>query len=281
MKSLSILLILTLCAATCFAQTKADSLKAAAIFNKSKDAYAHLKTYTDSGKVIRTMISEHTSKTAMIFKSAYTSAGDFNFDGYKEGQSNSLYTVNRTANTIKTWWGITDKEADATGISTAMAGTVGALSGNTTVVPQLLMPSDFKGLNVFKGLKQCSLAGDEKINGKDCYIIKGERISGVAKIWIAKSDFLIRKIEGESIVNPAKTEASLRQAIAIGKTRGLNYSNLEDALKTYHEIGVRDSLSGHPRRPFTVKESYVIVPVTDHKVNPVLLKYRPNREVAL
>ncbi|MDB5159243.1 MAG: hypothetical protein JWR50_3950 [Mucilaginibacter sp.] len=283
MKLLTIFLIAALSISTCFAQTREDTLKAADIISKSENAYAHLKTYADSGKLIQTMVvNGMESKTALIFKTAYTNTGGFNFEYYTVGKSNSLYTINRTDNVVKTWWGITGQESTPKGISNAIAAAAGVSSSTSTIIPELLMPNDFKMRNCFQLLKTYTLAGVEPVNGKACFKIKGDGAFGITAIWVGKKDFLIMKIETEKVIDPAKVEAnSLKIARLMEKKDSVRYKEAIKANKTIADINKRDSLRGAPRGSFTVKDTYVFVPVTNHKINPELLKYRPKREVSL
>jgi hypothetical protein len=242
-----------------------------------------LKTYVDSGKLIHTIINNgSTTKTALIFRTAYTNNGDFNFEYYKVGQSNSLYTINRSANVVKTWWGIMNRETTDPNISHALLTAAGVSSSTSALIPEFLLRVDFKGRNFYRQLKTHTLEGEEKINGTDCYKIKGNGIYGASMIWISKKDFLIRKIDLEKTVDPAKTEARVQSMTEELKKKGdAKYKEMEMANKIIADINKRDSLRGAPRRPFIVKDSYMFAPVTNQKVPPVLLSYRPKREVAL
>lgn len=282
MKFLPVFLISALYGSLCFAQSKADSVKATEIISKSENAYAHLKTYVDSGKLIQTMITNgNASKTALIFKTAYANTGGFNFEYYKVGQSNSLYTINRTDSVVKTWWGIMNREERKKNISGALYAALGVSSNTSVIVPELLMQADFEGRNYYRQLKSYVFDGIEQVNGNDCYKIKCGA-HGSAIVWIAKKDYLIRKIETEYTLDPAKIEAkSIRTAEELKKKDSVRYKNAIKVNNMLADISKRDSLRGAPREPFTVKDVYVFVPVADHKILSELLKYRPNREVAL
>lgn len=86
---------------------KKDTTSAVTIINKSKAAYANLPIYLDSGKVVESMYNnDHPSKTAKVFRTAYTNTSEFNFEYYEVGKSNSLYTINRSSGVVKSWWGV-------------------------------------------------------------------------------------------------------------------------------------------------------------------------------
>ena len=58
------------------------------------------------------------------------------------------------------------------------------------LVPRLLLQSEFVG-SIF-GAEQLSLAGEERVEGKDCYVIDVSAVEGMdLKLWVDKSSYLI------------------------------------------------------------------------------------------
>ncbi len=283
MKSVAVLFLSLLFISPCFAKNKRDTRSADSIIRLSEKAYANLKTYTDSGKLIQTFLTVNPFKTAIIFKTAYINTGNINFECYTIGKSNSLYTLNRTDNIIKTWWGILNRIDTPPGMSNALAGATSASGASSAIVPKLLLSVEFKKNNFYSMIRKLVLAGQEQVNGKDCYKITGTNTRGSVIIWIAKKDFLIRKIEAEYIVDPAKNEAMMR-TIAATKTKDESLNKkLQTTVKNMEMIHKMDSirrgkLSG---AAFTVKETFFYFPTVAGKINPDLLKFRPNREVVL
>lgn len=119
---------------------KRDTTSAATIINKSKAAYAKLPLYLDSEKVVESMYNnDHPSKTAKVFRTAYTNSGEFNFEYYVVGKSNSLYTINRSSGVVKSWWGVTNKVTTPATINLALAGATGVSSRTAALIPDLLL----------------------------------------------------------------------------------------------------------------------------------------------
>jgi hypothetical protein len=283
MKSFALLFLSLLFISPCLAKDKPVSLSADSIISLSVKAYGHLKSYTDSGKLIQTFIGDNPHKTAIIFKTAFINTGDINFEYYIPGNSNSLYTINRTNNLVKTWWGILNRTAAPANMPRALGAALGVSGGTSMIVPELLLTSDFKNNNLFRTITKREVAAEEQVNGKDCYKITGTNLRGPVTIWIAKKDFLIRKIEMEYVVDPAKTEAMTRRIEAAMKAKGDSADKeRQAALKTMAMIHKMDSIRGKTARgAFTVKETFSFFPTVANKINPDLLKFRPNREVAL
>jgi hypothetical protein len=279
MKLLSWLLLSLLFVSPVFAKNNFNTLSgdpksAVDILNKSESVYANLKIYTDSGKVIQSFSEmAHPHKTAEFFKTAYANTGNFNFEYYNEGKSNSLYIINRSANIIKTWWGITNETKTQANMNLALAGASGVSARTAYFIPGLLLTKDLKEkANIYHTLiKQPVLLGYEAIKGIDCYKIKGTDNRGETIIWIAKKDFLIRKVETETKINPAKLIAGLHKLDSIYKARHIkskaNVASLIQRTSTLKE--------------FKVTSTYLYFPSTHGKDNSILFKFRPNREAAI
>jgi len=289
MKSLAVLFLSLLFISPCFAKNKPDTLSADSVIHLSEKAYAEIKTYTDSGKLLQTFLMANPFKTAIIFKTAYINTGNINFECYTIGKSNSLYTLNRTDNVIQTWWGLLNKTDTPPSMSTALASASSASGSSSAIIPKLLLSAEFKKDNFYRMISKRVLAGQEQVNGNDCYKITGTyRLGGSIIIWITKNDFLIRKVETEYIVDPAKTVATTRKnlvrEIATMKTKNdsVNKKELQATIKTMKMIQKMDSFRDKTASAaFTVKETFSFFPMVANKINPDLLKFRPNREVAL
>ncbi len=283
MKPSTLLLLAVLPVSVCFAKGKPAPLSADSIINRSVKAYSHLKSYSDSGKLTQVFLTEHPNKTAKVFKTAYLSNGDINFEYYEVGNANSLYTINRTNNIVKTWWGIVNRTDAPVNIQRALGAAAGVSGRTSMIVPQLLLTGDFKNASLYRTITNRAVAAEEQVNGKTCYKITGTERRGSVAIWIGKSDFLIRRMETTYVVDPAQTEAVNHKIDSMMKARGGAASNEhETAMKNLAMIRKMDSLRGKPARgAFTVKDSYSFFPTADGKIKPELLKFRPNREVAL
>jgi hypothetical protein len=57
-----------------------------------------------------------------------------------------------------------------------------------------LFPLELQHRNIYTNIK-VAISGSEDINGHGCYVIEGKRSENeVIKLWINKTDFMIRKI---------------------------------------------------------------------------------------
>ena len=283
MKLFALLFLCVLTISPCLAEKKPAPLSADSVINLSVKAYARLKNYSDSGKLIKTFIGDHPHKSAIVFKTAFINTGDINFEYYEPGNSTSLYTINRTNNVVKTWWGVLNRTATPDNMPRALGAALGVSGGTSMIVPELLLTSDFKKNNLFRTLTKRTIVAEEKVNGKDCYKITGTTLRGPMTIWIAKKDFLIRKIQTAYVVDPAKTEAMVRKIETTMKAKGDSTGKeRQTTLKTMAMIHKMDSIRGKTvRGAFTVNETFSFFPTVANKINPGLLKFRPNREVAL
>lgn len=276
MKSLFTLLLSALSALACFAQSKNDSLQAAVIFNRSSHAYAHLLTYSDNGQAVTSNSRDNHVQT-IIFKTAYINNGNFNFEYYVQGTDYSLYQINRVNKSVKTWWGVTQREAVPQNIGGALGAAAGVSSSTSYIVPRFLLPADFGNANFYKLQRHVAVSGSEKINGIDCFKIKSQWGMGAAVIWIAKQDYLVRKIESRGTIDPTKREAIVRRDIAYLKSTHQDYSAVERSLKILADIRRRDSLRGHPLVPYQMVETITFSPIINSNLKADLFKFKPDR----
>jgi hypothetical protein len=165
----------------------------------------------------------------------------------------------------------------------ALGAALGVSGGTSFMVPQLLLPADFKNQNLYSTLTKPVLAATQPVNGKDCYKITGTNHYGQITLWIAKTDFLIRKIETSKVVDPAKNSAYAVKLVAKMKASGNKLDKAQmEAIKALAAKHKMDSLRGKaPGSAFTVNSTYTFFPTAGSKINPEMLKFRPNRKVAL
>jgi hypothetical protein len=96
MKPIALLFLSLFAVSPCLAQSKPSPLTVNAIISLSIKSYSQLKSYTDSGKLIQTFLTNKPNKSAKVFKTAYVNTGNINFEYYQPGKSNSLYTITKT-----------------------------------------------------------------------------------------------------------------------------------------------------------------------------------------
>lgn len=284
MKPVTFLLLLALAISSCSSDKKPAALTADSVISLSVQAYAHVKSYTDSGKLVQAFATDQPHTSAKLFKTAYVNTGDFNFEYYEAGQSNSLYTINRTNKVVKTWWGINNRTDNPADIARALGAALGVSGGTSMLVPGLLLPADLKNFNFCRSITKPTLSATENVNGDDCYKVIGIRLHSPVTVWIAQKDYLIRKIETSTIIDRSKIAAMARLiTTSAQKTKG-NPDNKESgtALKTAAITRKVDSIMGKASHGvFTVKSTYLFYPAINNQINPELLTFRPNRQVAM
>lgn len=265
---------------------KRDTTSAATIIDRSKTAYANLPVYLDSGKVVESIYNnDHPNKTAKVFRTAYTNTGAFNFEYYVLGKSNSLYTINRSSGVVRSWWGITNKVSTPATINLALAGATGVSSRTSAIIPDLLLTKNFKQ-NFYSTLSSPHLNGSEKVGMADCYKISGLEMSSLnpVTVWIGKNDLLIRKIETDRKITPEKSRNLIRKMDSINE---INHKTdtlwLKNKAARKAANARRDALldAMPSMRDFNVKTTYLFYPYLLKRMNPELLEFRPNREIAL
>ncbi|MBC8051647.1 MAG: DUF2092 domain-containing protein [Sphingobacteriaceae bacterium] len=281
---------------------RGDTTAAVKIFDQSRKAYSRLKMYLDSGKLVKSFYNTEKPHTATYaFKTAYLINGQFNFDCYEVGKSNSLYTINRSANTVQTWWGISNEVKAEETLDKALQKVSGACSSSSVLIPSLLLRTDFK-TDTYNGIKNPALVGSESVNGVNCYKITGKAGKGATdfSLWISKEDFFIRKIEKEERISAAeqsevmsKTDSLLISMYRILHRQDSLMHRLDSVTNRIKFLtdGTESSVKETKKRVIpkrdpnykatgmNIKSTYFFFPYTPKKLNPELFKFRPNREV--
>jgi hypothetical protein len=172
------------------------------ILSKTESAYLNMKTYLDSGKVVSSFYNNpRPFSRALLFKTAYSDNGSFNFEFYQLGDDH-LYIVNKdVSNKVQVWDG--SKIRTGLPFANAIAGSVGISSSASIMITNFLMPGAAQtySKNIFSRLKERKLAASEVIKGNTCYKITGSDGNRSIVIWISQKDFLIRKLERDEPVN--------------------------------------------------------------------------------
>ncbi|MET0570724.1 MAG: hypothetical protein ABWZ79_04815 [Pedobacter agri] len=264
------------------------------IFEQSKKNYASLKTYLDSGKVITEFYNkEIPGKSSIKFRTAYSKLNGFNFEYFVPNNSTSLYIINKTGNVVKSWWGIRNRIESPTSFSAAIGAATGVSSSTSSIIPGLLFPMELKEKNIYTNIK-ASISGSENVNGHGCYVIEGKRFENeVIKLWISKTDFMIRKIYTDSKLDVKATRAksdsllnnsinSLNERIDLEKD-SIKKANLIEQVNAIKKA--KSNMPGFKRRLtppiLNVKKTYYYYPYSLKTLNSNLFTFHPNREVAL
>lgn len=171
------------------------------IVDNSKKVYANAPFYLDSGRVFLQFYDvERPFEKAKYFKTVYDKKGRFNYEFYDVGESNSLFVINRDANNLtQSWWGIVNKIQNGQSLDQFLSSARGVSSRSSTIIPQLLFPiNQILGPIIFSNTQNFQLAPDEMVRGALCFKISGNGPEGNTTLWIAKDNYLIKKIELES-----------------------------------------------------------------------------------
>lgn len=175
------------------------------ILQKTRDAYARMNSYADTGKVLIEYgaSSEDKHTFATVFN---RSPRHFVVDFRKEG--GDRYVVWADPDAFHTWWKTTGQQTDYPNPNNAPA--IG-LSGQNTAqvalkIPTLLYARTFSAAML--NIADPALDGSEEIGGRHCHRITG-RASDVysatgkevnirkVTVWIDTDSFLVRKMVEE------------------------------------------------------------------------------------
>lgn len=186
--------------------------EASQIIKLSAEKYANMKVYMDSGKVVSSFYNlAHPHSNALLFKTAYSDNGSFNFEYYTLG-STDLNILNRDSDKkVKVWQGFSNKLISGQPFNLAMAGFVGISSYSVALVPTLLMPEEkLIPRTIFDHLTDPKIVSTELVNEVDCFKISGTEnaLRGSWIVWISKVDLLIRKAENDRKVKEFSVKAT-------------------------------------------------------------------------
>ncbi len=183
-----------------------DAATAPQILNRMAQTYANCKSYRDSGTVKTLKTSIPSLLMTGSFTTAFVRPTRFRFE-YKGSMGNAerniglhyiisrkeqeIYSLSERTKIqekkqIEKWESLAHPVAKATG-TTAYA----ALD-----IPAMLLPEEI-GRNawVLPGLKEPQRLQDENIGGINCFCITGKGIESNTTIWVAKTGFLVRRID--------------------------------------------------------------------------------------
>lgn len=180
-------------------QNKPD---AKSILDNVFKVYSRLKSYQDEGILIETR-DESTGGTIekMPFKTSFRRPNMFRFEwtDYTITKLGRTHIVWSNGKEVFTYWE-PDRYEKEESLSLAVAGATGVTSGAARTVALLLLPEELGGAT-WKDLKEVSLAGEEVVDGVNCYRIKAKFGDDPLELWIGKNDFLLRKSREEKKID--------------------------------------------------------------------------------
>lgn len=181
-----------------------------AILEKVGAVYSAALTYRDSG-LVRTIYSpaNRNFSTDMPFTTAYSAPDRFRFEFHVPfpDNSNSLnrrWIVFRNANEVKEWSFLKPAVSVEQSLDLAIAGASGVSDGAAHNIPALLMPHEISGRKLIANSDAARLIDDAKCGEFECFrvqrIIHTEKGDTTQTMWIAKSSFLIKRIDRHTVL---------------------------------------------------------------------------------
>src|SRR6266436_4361612 len=273
-KTLIVWLAVTLIGTVCFAEETEPS----AIFKKVIAAYNLMDTYSSEGTIISDVdsgVGKMKTETSFSMKLKKPNLYLIQWD-----QKNSMMPAMPQAGAVwkegaqpYLYMGVTKAYSKISTDEMALASATGISGGAAFTIPSLFF-SVFNGqLAIFSTLVAPQLAGNEQVDGEDCYVVSG--ISPHSKketFWISKKAHLIRKYsrsleapEGGFKV-PKVTDQQLEEAAkATGQDKEAMrriMKQAEETTKTAKLKGTSTEFHGKIRTPKLAEDDFVFkVPV--------------------
>jgi outer membrane lipoprotein-sorting protein len=186
-----------------------EEISAGELIKKSEAAYAEVKTYVGT-TTVRTKSERGGTKSDLVSKAkiSFMRPGKVRIDGRTasldlSGNGGNPFTIVSDGN--KTWkhWAPQTSTVFQEVKNVPMAGMSGVTIG-AEVIPAALMKSDGAWVGGFDPfivprLSETKLAGHEKIDGADCYMLVAKNPKhGNVTLWIDSKYFLLRQMVRES-----------------------------------------------------------------------------------
>jgi hypothetical protein len=210
---------------------------ASEILERMAAVYAKCESYQDSGCVTTIFIQDDGQRTnKRPFSTTFVRPARFRFE-FKDsfdGHNWHRYVVWANGADVRTWWDIRPGVVQPPSLSLGLAGATGVSGGSAHTVPALLIPDSISGRRP-TDLTQLRRLENAKLDGVDCLRIQGsirieidpaelERrrqltlrvtrkdlpnsISGPETLWIAKSTFLLIRIDKQTQFDNFRTEST-------------------------------------------------------------------------
>jgi hypothetical protein len=177
--------------------TSVSNLSPYQIFEKVRENYTSLSSYSDEGQITTVMDG------AAVSTSFTTRLARPNFYQIEWDQSSQLSLSKEdtglegvwssgAGNYVQMGWGV-QREFDRD----VTLDNAAAVSGGATTIPRMFFDGQGSSESASSIIGVTRLA-DEKAGKTDCFVLAGESIPGLAKTyWIGKRDFLIHQIRTE------------------------------------------------------------------------------------
>lgn len=184
------------------------------IVQKMAQQYAYAGSYSDVGVVRGT-------ETDISFKTYFERPNKIRFEWETGPRFKGWQIVWSDGTDIFTYWdkGYFEKEES---LSLALAGATGVSRRAAHTVPVLL--SEEVGGFKLTDMSNITLLREEPFEGEDCFVVRGFHPFGLPiELWIAKSDFLLRKSRDQNRDKTFREE--IRRSVKINETLPENIFN--------------------------------------------------------
>lgn len=185
-----------------------NALTAQEILQRMAKAYATCESYNDVG-VVKTVFFEDNGNrvTTRPFATAFVRPNHFRYQ-YENIESEGealIYIIWANGNEVQTWWDVNPGIQKKRNLGSAVAGATGVSGCSAHNVPALLLPDRIDGRKLSE-LSDAKRVEDEKIDGIDCFRIRGKEEDDVTVLWIDKRTCILRMIKSNHKFPDFRTE---------------------------------------------------------------------------
>jgi outer membrane lipoprotein-sorting protein len=189
-------------------EIRSDALTAQDILLRMANAYATCESYSDFG-VVKTVFFEKDGNrvTTKPFATAFVRPNHFRYqyeDQKSEGEA-LVYIIWANGNEVQTWWDVNPGVQKKRNLESAVAGATGVSGCSAHNVPALLLPDRIGGRKLSE-LSDAKRVEDDKVNGFDCFRIRGKEGDDVTVLWIDKRSYILRMIKSDTKFPDFRTE---------------------------------------------------------------------------
>lgn len=190
------------------------SLTGPQILDRVRRVYAECASYRDSGTVRTTFITGMGRRVVVKrFSTAFVRPARFRFEYSTEGMLPDHAIVWSDGKEVRTWWGIATGQERPASVSMALAAFTGVSSGSARRIPGLLLTESIGAGWDIARLRNVSRRPDATLGAADCLVIRGEKGEDESvDLWVARSTFVIRRIDEANTFSDFRTEETTTYA---------------------------------------------------------------------
>ena len=223
-----------------------EKLSGEVIFQKSRDAYAALTSYSDEGKTVASLNGTtvtHTFTIKLARPNFYRIAWEQSSESaaYKSATTKSAVWSAGAGDYLDMGFGGASKQKDK---EMALGGATGISGGAAATIPGTFFKMGLGNqLGGFQAKKERLV--DEKVGDADCYVLTSGSKDHANTIWIGKSDFLIhqvRKVTSAAAMKAMMEENLKRHPEIAARIPKMEYSD-SVSTETHENIVVNQKFS--------------------------------------